>query len=268
MYTYRLQGAPPVAMEEARTQLQGARAICYHDGTILCASGWGDTLWQLDARTLAPRRVTPLGPGVNRILCAQDGTTLYALCEDADSVISVSIKTGQPLFLARAGMQPRDMMLRENQLLVAGGAACEAQIFSTPTLELITRVPTQGMCVGAAFCGRHIGCFTMDEQAMGALWLHDENGRRREWMTVSALPGGLCSTSDGLWTLYWGGATLVNTGIERTFFMEGLAERAAAFPGGVIFCQPSTPQCLLLTAQGAQVLNGGCDVCVYETAAL
>lgn len=267
VYTYRLRGVPPVAQEGARTQLQGARAVCYHDGAIFCASEWGDTLWHLDARTLSPLRVLPLGPGVNRIVCAPDGQTLYALCEDADSVMSLSLQTGQPLMLARAGLQPRDLLLTPQGLLIAGGATGDALLFCERTLCLRARVLTPGLCAGAAVCGGMLCTFSMTEQATGMLCLHDADGGMRARREINALPGGLCASATGVWALYWGGASWMDGQGERQFFMDGLAERAAAFPGGVIFCQPSTPQCLLLTANGAQALEGGSDVCVYETGA-
>ena len=269
--TYRLCGMPPVALEAARTQLQGARAIGYHAGMLLCASGWGDTLWQLDARTLAPAQVLPLGPGACRLIGVPGTECIYALCEDADSVMTFSLRRGQPVMLARTGVQPRDMALdaRGRRLIVAGGAAGEAQIFAAPSLQLLTRVQTPGLCAGVAWAGGRIYTFSMTEQATGLLCMHDAHGRIRQSIETPALPGGLCAVGEETWAMYWGGAMQLDRwgNARRTLRMEGLTERAAAFPGGVIFCQPSTPRCVLLTARGAQSLRGGNDVCVYETAA-
>lgn len=269
--TYRLCGMPPVALEGARAQVQGARAIAYHAGTILCASGWGDTLWRLDARTLAPLHVLPLGPGVCRIIGAKEPELIYVLCEDADSVMTFSLASGQPLMLARTGVQPRDMALDAGgeRLLIAGGAACEAQVFSAPSLQLITRVETPGLCAGAAWMQERLWTLSMTEQAMGMLCVHGAQGRVRGSIPIPALPGGLYADENSMWTMYWGGAAQLDAqgGVERSLRLDGLTERAAAVPGGVIFCQPSTPRCLLVTGRGAQTLRGGSDVCVYETAA-
>lgn len=267
--TYRLCGVPPVALEDARTQLQGARAICYHAGTILCASGWGDTLWRLDARTLAPVHVLPLGPGACRIIGAPRAELIYVLCEDADSVMTFSLTAAQPVMLARTGVQPRDMTLdaQGHRLLIAGGAACEAQIFSVPSLQLTARVETPGLCAGAVWAGTALCTFSMTEQAAGVLCRHDAQGVIRSRREIPALPGGLCADARGVWALYWGGATYMQAGENRqtTLKLDGLNERAVVLPGGTIFCQPSTPRCVLVTSRGMQTLRGGSDVCVYET---
>lgn len=267
VYTYRLLGAPPVAVAHSRTQLQGARALCYHGGALFCASRWGDTLWHLDARTLSPLRVLALGPGVTRLCCAPDGRMLYALCEDADSLLCLSLQTGQPLLLARTGLAPRDLTLTPAGLLVAGGVLCEAQLFCPQTLHLRARIPTPGLCAGAALCRGALCTFSMTEQATGLLCAHDSAFAVCARREIDALPGGLCASDGGLYALYWGGAARFDASGERTYFMEGLPEYAVPFPGGVIFCQPSVPQCMLFTAQGAQRLEGGCDACVYETSA-
>ena len=214
---------------------------------------------------LAPMRVLPLGPGVNRMVCAPDGQRLYALCEDADSVMCLSLRSGQPLLLARAGVQPRDMTLTSEGLLIAGGAQCEAQLFCPRSLQLTSCLATPGLCVGAACVGNRCCTLSMTEQATGVLCVHHAEGSFHVLSEIDALPGGLCAAENGLWTLWWNGAALLDAQGEHRFLLDGFAERAAAFPGGVIVCQPSLPQSVLITAQGAQLLEGGSDVCVYET---
>ena len=151
--------------------------------------------------------------------------------------------------------------------LIAGGAACEAQIFSVPSLRLTARVETPGLCAGAVWTGTALCTFSMTEQAAGVLCLHDAQGFIRSRREIPALPGGLCADARGVWALYWGGATYVQAGENRqtTLRLDGLNERAAILPGGTIFCQPSTPRCVLVTSRGVQTLRGGSDVCVYET---
>ena len=108
---------------EVRRQaaLDGAGVLCAGHGQLLCACENGREIFRLDRGTLMPQAVYPGGPGLCDLCMSRDGTHLYALCGDADSVMMLDARGGQPLMVNRAGCAPRQMVLAEDVLAVAGG---------------------------------------------------------------------------------------------------------------------------------------------------
>ena len=221
-----------------RTPLAGASALCAGRGSIYCASRREDVIWRLSAGTLCPQQLFAGGPGVSRLILSPDGAALYALCQDADSVLMLSAATGMPMLLTRAGQQPRGMALDGSGrcLAVAGGGACEALLFDARTLQPIGRAGLQGPVTDVAFGGSVLYAICLAGEANSRVFaLRPPYGKAAWSAGISGLPGGLCPVRGGV-LAGTNGVSRVSRGapVWRAP-MEGLCDRVLT-AGGRVLC--------------------------------
>ena len=84
------------------------------------------------------------------LLLSPDGGRLYALCAEADSVLMLRAQTGEPAFLNRAGVNPREMALDGDVLAIAGGESGEVYLLSSDTLRRLKALEMPGPVYSAA----------------------------------------------------------------------------------------------------------------------
>lgn len=138
-----------------RTALEGALALCAGGNCIYAASRWGEVIWRLDTDLLVPTGLFAGGPGVCRMLLSRDGSLLYALCSEADSILMLDAHSGSPLLLNRVGVGPCAMAMdaQGQRIAVAGGGSGEVIVLDAGTLRVERRLATCGMVFGAAIGG-------------------------------------------------------------------------------------------------------------------
>lgn len=254
-----------------RAPLSGAAALCAGGESVFCASRREDVIWRLDARTLCPQQLFAGGPNVTRLLLSPDGGTLYALCQDADSVLMLESRTGAPLMLARAGQQPRGMALDPSGrcLAVAGGGRCEVQLLNATTLRTTGRAVLPGPVTDVAFsAGMLYALCLAGENASRVYALRARNGAASWNVALSGLPGGLCPVRGGV-LAGTDGVSRVSRGepVWRAP-MEGLCERvllagervvcADALQGGVYAVSPRT-------GESRRILDASADDLLWYT---
>ena len=128
--------------EGKRVQLEHVGALCISGEHVFCACD--DVIWKLNRRNLIPHGLFAGGPGVNSLLCSGDGSRLYALCSDADSVLMLSGRTGELMLVNRTGLNPRQMALDGDTLAVAGGESGYVFLLCAKTLNVIKALPMPG----------------------------------------------------------------------------------------------------------------------------
>lgn len=168
--------------------LEGAGALCAAKEHLLCACGCGREIFRLERRTLMPQAVYPGGPGVCELRLSQDGTHLFALCSDADSVMMLDARSGRPLVVSRVGCNPRQMALEGDTLAIAGGESGFVHLLSVQTLEAELCLSMPGPVYSTAL-GRgrvHALCLTptLDSLLVTAL-----PGGRRQMLALLGMPG-------------------------------------------------------------------------------
>lgn len=177
--------------------LADAGALCVSGAHLLCACGRGRELLRLDRRTLMPQAVYPGGPGICDLCLSPDGSRLYALCGEADSVMMLDARSGQPLIVSRVGCAPRQMALRGGTLAVAGGESGFVHLLSARTLMAEGCVSMPGPVYGAALAqGRvHALCLT---QTLDALLVTALPGGGRRTLALRGMPGCLLAQGERL----------------------------------------------------------------------
>ncbi|MGN0773150.1 MAG: YncE family protein [Candidatus Ventricola sp.] len=171
-----------------QTALEGAGALCAAEEHLLCACGNGREIFRLDRRTLMPQALYPGGPGVCDLRMSQDGRRLAVLCGDADSVMMLDARSGQPLFVSRVGCNPRQMALEGDTLAIAGGESGCVHLISARTLEAEGCLSMPGPVYSAAI-GRgrvYALCLT---QTLDSLLVTAQPGGARQMQALCGMPG-------------------------------------------------------------------------------
>ena len=164
------------------------RQVCA-EKQVICACAGGE-VWD-------PLRQSQLCacPGVERMVLSPCGRYVYLLSGEADSVLCCRVRDGRLLYANRAGVWPQDLRLDKEgrHLVVAGGAAGEALVFTAPELRLLHRYALPGAACQALFKGRKlVALLAVEEgQIRTALGETGEQGYR-EWGRWPGLPGMLC----------------------------------------------------------------------------
>lgn len=175
---------------EVRRQaaLEGAGALCVSQEQLLCACENGREIFRLDRRTLMPQALYPGGPGVCRLCLSPDGARLYVLCGDADSVMMLDARSGQPLVVCRAGCNPQQMALEGDALAIAGGESGCVHLLSAHTLRAEGSLSMPGPVYSAAMGqGRvHALCLT---QTLNSLLVTVQPGGEMRMLALSGMPG-------------------------------------------------------------------------------
>lgn len=234
--------AIPIAamLHERRISLECAGALCTSGGHVFCACG--EDIFRLDAQTLLPQTILCGGPGMSNLLVSADGTRLYALCSDADSVLMIDLLHGEPALLQHAGVNPRRIRREGGRLTIAGGESGEVIVLCERTLRLLDRIMMPGPVYDAALhTGRVVAlCLTA---SLNSMLVIVGCGGARSTLALSGMPGCL---------LMRRGCILAAT--ERTLYSVSadgariLDARAA--PGRASWMEEADGRLLLLDAYG------------------
>ena len=87
------------------------------------------------------------------LLLSPDGERLYVLSAEADSVLMLRARTGEPVYLNRAGVNPRELALDGDVLAIAGGESGAVFLLSSDTLRCLKVLEMPGPVYSAALFG-------------------------------------------------------------------------------------------------------------------
>ena len=181
----------PRGRKAARTALEGVQALCAGRNGIYAASRWGEVIWRLDTDLLVPTGLFAGGPGVCRMLLSRDGSLLYVLCSEADSILMLDAHSGAPLLLNRVGVGPCAMAMdaQGRRIAVAGGGSGEVIVLDAGTLRVERRLATCGMVFSAAI-GSATYAMSLEETMNTAVTAFFHAGGRCV-RTLPGMPGAL-----------------------------------------------------------------------------
>lgn len=182
-------------------RFEGAGALCAWRGKVLCADGSESCVRVLDADTLETLRRIPAGPGIRVLRPGMDGTSLYALAGDADSLLKLDVPDGTLQMLTRVGVQPRDLAMDPSGrlLAVAGGASGCVHILRGGTLALVATIDVDGIAVGVCFGPGVLWvlCAVGQEEISSCLVrVRAGNWRIERKLPMEGMPGGLIGLPD------------------------------------------------------------------------
>lgn len=176
---------------------EGADVMCAGRDALFCAARDG-LIWRLNSRTLTPEALFFGGPRIRGMCLSKDGKRLYVLCGDADSVLMCCARSGQPLLINRAGVNPQSIALDEcgETIIVAGGECAKTLVYRADTLTLVQALPMPGAVMAAAAHHGAVYSLCMDEQ-LSSLFV-TEAGGVRSILTIPGYPGGIFIEKDCL----------------------------------------------------------------------
>ena len=247
--------APPGRETPEQIRLEGAGALCASRGTVFCASDWGDMVWRLDAKRLVPTGLFAGGPGMKRLLLSPDGTRLFLLCAEADSVLLLDALCGQPLVLAKAGLNPQNIALDEmgGVLAAAAGESGEVLLMSARSLTLLRRLSMPGIVFDVLLRGGVVQALCLNDALDTTLVTIPPIGAR-QLLTLSGMPGRImpdgerliCATEGFLHTVSGDGMRLLHT--EHA---PGRANAALRCAGATLLCD-SLSECVFARSSGGR----------------
>lgn len=178
-------------------RLRGAGAVCMAKDCLFAACDRENAIWRLDGETLMPTGIFPGGPGMSQLMLSRDGERLYALCSEADSLLMLDAKKGEPLVLARVGVSPSAMAMDERGeiIAVAGGGCGDVLLLSARTLSLLGKLGTSGMVFSVAVSSGAVYTLSLTETMDSVLTSFLPGGRRYE-LALSGMPGALFACAD------------------------------------------------------------------------
>lgn len=125
------------------------------------------------------------------------------LSGDTDCLTLLDPASGNPLFLAPAGVYPQDLcLLPGNAAAVCGGGSGSVLLFSLPELRLLRTLRVPGSAQRIACLGKwlYVLCTTEDDGLRTLLCRVDPHTGRCEPLTaLPGLPGALYIDPRGLW---------------------------------------------------------------------
>lgn len=180
-------------------RLEGAGPLCAHRDGVFCACARERAIWRLDARSLTPTGLFAGGPGMRALLPSPDGTRLYALCAEADSLLMLDGATGMPIALNRVGVNPGAMAMDETGevLAVAGGECARTVLLCARTLNVLSSLPVAGVAMGVAIGAGAVYTLCLTDTLSSALTAYLPDGTRGE-LLLAGTPGTLCLCPEGL----------------------------------------------------------------------
>ncbi len=234
--------------------LEGAGALCLKGRQLLCACGCA--VWRLDRQSLAPLGVFSGGPGVCDLKTSPDGRLLYVLCGDADSVLVCDGESGQAMMLNRAGVNPRQMVLEDGILAIAGGESGCVELFDALSLEAIRRISMPGPVYSVCLWAGCVHALCLTERLSSVLVRASQAGTQQ--LPLPGMPGRLCRA---------GGRLLVQTqgrlyGVSPDGLRVCLGSR---MPARAAQMEAADGKLYLLDALGERVLcadRAGCSAFV------
>ena len=228
------------------TAIDGCGAVCAGAGSVYTASEKDGVIYRLDEKLL-PCGVYAGGPGMSALRITKDGERLFALLSDADSVLMLGGQDGLPMFLARVGVNPRQMRLQEGgrYLTIAGGRDGSATVLCAHTLKPLCSSTEEGVCCDAMLLDGCLYALRLTPALDTCLSRWDEQGKCRH-LFLPGEPGSLCRR---------GNALLVSAGqwlyaIETAQMRLKKKRFLSGFPGRLI----SAGKTLLLLCPGDETL--------------
>lgn len=181
---------------------------------VLLACARTEQVYCAPLDTLACARTFPAPPGLCALCASPCGRYAYLLGGDADCVQTRCLRTGELLFVQRAGVFPRDMRLHPSGrwLAVAGGASGEALLLSAPELRLRRRIRVRGAVCAVDFVpdGLLLLCAVGERELRTAL-VHAAGECPRELWRAEGPPGALRAAGNGCALVgAWGGLALLS----------------------------------------------------------
>lgn len=176
------------AREIRHVRLEHAGALCASDRCVFCACG--DVIWRLERKSLMPQTLFAGGPGVCQMLLSKDQERLYALCAEADSVLMLCEKTGEPMLVNRAGVNPRQMALEGDTLAIAGGESGYVLLLCARSLQVRHALSMPGPVYSVALCAEYVYALCLTPSLSSVLVTTDENGKHSR-LFLSGMPGRL-----------------------------------------------------------------------------
>lgn len=122
------------------------------------------------------------------LLLSADGTQLYALCGDADSILMLSAQTGEPMLINRAGVNPREMSLDGEVLAVAGGESGMVILLCARTLCVLNALTMPGPVYSTALFEGRIYALCLSPSLTSLLIVQSGSGTRH-MQEFAGLPG-------------------------------------------------------------------------------
>lgn len=223
--------------------LEGAGALCVSGGDVFCAGDEGRVIYRLDRAALMTQALFAGGPGICELLVSSDRTRLYALCADADSVLLLDARSGQPMIVCRVGCNPRRMALCGDALAVAGGESGCVHMLSAHTLREQERISMPGPVYSVAISRGvvHALCLT---RALDSI-LVTVRPEGREEIALCGMPGSLLLGERGLLAAAQGWLYAVSQmGVDSAWPMQGRACRLLGMSGRVFALDEFTGQLL------------------------
>ena len=186
---------------QRRALLAEAGALCVGKESLYCADASG-VVWKLDRRLLLPQGMMTAGPGVCDLALSGDGTRLYALLADADSMVMLDARHGRPLLLNRCGCNPAQLALRDGVLAAAGGQSECVHLYDADTLVCRKNISMPGPVYAVSLGGNTIYALCMTAQ-LNTILVAQRKGHR-EALHLDGMPGALAIGDDRLYALTQG----------------------------------------------------------------
>ncbi len=127
------------------------------------------------------------GPGVCDMCLSEDGTRLYSLLGEADSILMSDAFTCAPLAVNRCGCNPQNMSCCGDILAVSGGEDGCVYLFSVHTLECIERIPMPGAVCSVLLCEDAVYALCLTTEMNSAFVVCRE--MRRYVLGLQGMPG-------------------------------------------------------------------------------
>lgn len=228
----------PEAAQPESVRLERAGALAAQGGNIFCACG--EVIWRLEASRLVPAALFAGGPGVCQLALSPCGKRLYALLEDADSLLMLDALSGAPLVVNRVGVCPRAMALDEGReiVAVAGGECARTVLLCARTLNVLSQLPMPGIVYAVALSGGNVYSLSLSDTLNTTLTTVSPGGVCRS-LALAGMPGALClsggrllvATHGSLYTIAADGSCVL-----RRQNAAGRARRLFACGGRLLLC--------------------------------
>ena len=206
--------------EMRHVPLEHAGALCVSESKIYCACG--DVIWQMDRRNLMPTGLFSGGPDMRSLMLSKDGTRLFALSGEADSVLMLSAKNGEPLLLNHAGVNPRGMALDGACLAIAGGESGMAYIFCAYSLQLLHAISMPGPVYSVAIRNGTLYALCMTEE-LSSLLITQKRGEICSVLALTGMPGTLLIRQNDLIAATEGALHIVSPDGKRLLKRIGIS---------------------------------------------
>lgn len=166
--------------------LEGAGALCAVEEHVFCACN--QAIWKLERKTLMPQALLSGGPGIREMLFSDDQSKMYVLCGDADSVLMLDGRTGEPLLINRAGVNPQQMALDGDVLAIAGGESGYVFLFCAQSLRMLRALSMPGPVYSVMLFAGSIYALCLTPSLSSVLVTQPNRGTQNT-LYLSGMPG-------------------------------------------------------------------------------